>query len=149
MWGRRWLLRSAFFQYNVYKRHDDLQVQKNIYKYIYNYIKIDNGGTKTMLGPAHALRTRAGKTLQIFPAGPKAWFRISCIATGSQCKRTTKARIEPSSILAFARAFTLTSGRNARYSEPGLRLFWCRRDLCLFAHTGRSSCRLYTLYLEE
>ena len=51
----------------------------------------------------------------------KAWFTISCVATGSQCKRTTNARIEPSSILAFARTFTLTSGRNARYSEPGLR----------------------------
>ena len=30
------------------------------------------------------------------------------------------ARIEPSSILAFAHAFTLTSGRDARYCEPGL-----------------------------
>ena len=50
----------------------------------------------------------------------KAGFRISCVATRSQCKRTTNARIEPSSILAFGRTFTLTSGRNARYSEPGL-----------------------------
>ena len=31
------------------------------------------------------------------------------------------ARIEPSSILAFAHVFTLTSGRDARYCEPGLR----------------------------
>ena len=48
----------------------------------------------------------------------KAGFRISCVATGSQCKCTTNARIEPSSILAFARTFTLTSGHKARYSEP-------------------------------
>ena len=32
----------------------------------------------------------------------------------------TNARIEQSSILAFACAFTLTSGRNARYSEAAL-----------------------------
>ena len=32
------------------------------------------------------------------------------------------ARIEPSSILAFAHAFTLTSGRDTRYCEPGLSL---------------------------
>ena len=31
MRGRKWLLRSAFFQYNVYKRHDNLQVRTNIY----------------------------------------------------------------------------------------------------------------------
>ena len=52
----------------------------------------------------------------------KAGFRISCVVTGSQCKHTTNARIEPSSILAFGRMFTLTSGHNARYSEPGLTL---------------------------
>ena len=52
----------------------------------------------------------------------KAGFRISCIVTGSQCKHTTNARIEPSSILEFGRTFTLTYGRNARYSEPGLTL---------------------------
>ena len=40
--------------------------------------------------------------------------------TKSQCKRTTNARIEPSSILAFGGMFTLTSSHNARYSEPGL-----------------------------
>ena len=52
----------------------------------------------------------------------KARFRISCVVTRSQCKRTTNARIEPSSILEFGHTFTLTSGRNARYSEPSLTL---------------------------
>ena len=28
----------------------------------YIYLKLDRGGTKTILGPARALRTRAGKT---------------------------------------------------------------------------------------
>ena len=47
---------------------------------------------------------------------------LSCVATRSQCKRTTNARIEPSSILVFGRTFTLTYGCNARYSEPSLTL---------------------------
>ena len=47
---RKWLLRSAFFQYNVYKWHDDLpSANKHIY-----YLKLDCGGTKTILGPAGA-----------------------------------------------------------------------------------------------
>ena len=44
----------------MYKRHDDLQVRTNIYIY-----KIDRGGTKTMLGPAGALRAPAGKKIGI------------------------------------------------------------------------------------
>ena len=41
----KWLLRSAFFQYNVYKWHDDLpSADKHNY-----YKKIDRGGTKTIL----------------------------------------------------------------------------------------------------
>ena len=48
----------------MYKRHDDLQVRTNI------YIKIDNGGTKTILGPARALRARAGKIIIITPNYP-------------------------------------------------------------------------------
>ena len=52
-----------------------------------------------------------------------------CVRPGSQYLASrpevnvnawTNARIEPSSILAFAHAFTLTSGRDARYCEPGL-----------------------------
>ena len=38
-------------------RHDDLQVRTNIYI----YIKIDRGGTKTILGPAGALHAPAAK----------------------------------------------------------------------------------------
>ena len=55
----------------------------------------------------------------------KGRITISCIATGSQCKRTTNARIEPNSILALARTFTLTSGRNARYCN--MALIWSMR----------------------
>ena len=50
VWGWKWLLRSAFFQW-----HDDL-VRTNIL-----YLNIDRGGTKTILGPAGALRAPAGK----------------------------------------------------------------------------------------
>ena len=32
---------------------------------------------------------------------PKGGFTIFCVVTGSQCKRTTNARIELGSILAF------------------------------------------------
>ena len=52
---------------------------------------------------------------------PKAWFRISCVATGSQCKRTGKRKNRTWLYSCVCRAFTLTSGRDARYSEPGLR----------------------------
>ena len=56
--GRGVLLRSVFFQYNMYKRHDNhSSADKQIY--IYRY-----GGTKTILGLARALRVRAGKTIQ-------------------------------------------------------------------------------------
>ena len=79
MQGQKWLLRSAFFQYNVYKRHDDHQVQTNIYIYI--YINIDRGGTKTILGPAGALRAPAGKKLislnKIFKKMKKILIRVT------------------------------------------------------------------------
>ena len=54
--------KECILQYNVYKRHDDLQVRTNIYIYIY---KIDRGGNKTILGPAGARSTPAGKMLKL------------------------------------------------------------------------------------
>ena len=77
----------------------------------------------------------------------KAWFRISCVATGSQCKRTTNARIEPSSILVFARAFTLTSGRDARYSEPGLSLFTHKLSILLSSYTCLTHTHVDTVHV--
>ena len=55
--------------------------------------------------------------------------RGECLRPGSQYLASrpevnvnawANARIELGSILAFAHAFTLTSGRDARYCEPGL-----------------------------
>ena len=55
----------------------------------------------------------------------KAGFRISCVATGSQCKRTAKRKNITWLYSCVCCVFTLTSGRNARYSEPGLRWSCC------------------------
>ena len=47
---------------------------------------------------------------------------ISCVATGSQCKHMAKRKNRTWLYSCVCRAFTLTSGRNARYCNTALSL---------------------------
>ena len=51
----------------------------------------------------------------------KGGFTISCVVTGSQCKRTGKRKNRTWLYSCVCRTFTLTSGRNARYCKAALR----------------------------